>query len=450
MEPLTKRPRHATEISFPPSLVAWNNSKTDLSLYPTLLLHLGYVSADCDDELLLVLCHHWRQLASQAIFDEEMEIELATTLLNKEILDELVVESILHVVHILATKSFPHELAKALIRHVDKHKSVTKLLHQLASTTTTGKSFYTAACLVWNKDTDDATDEVMYTLGLNIRQGIEPSPTNLDASVTIDFLWALSHSKPYAECLAKMNVVLDYLLRMRQPHTLAVIAKQCPTMLIACRLETMFLNQGLDAVSRDQALSGLYPCSDMLQPSKVFLDAIVDASLDQSERAIVASNLLCQLFDLGKVPSIPLACLLETNNVKVWTRVVESVAKHPTCLKENPILLHSIARLAARDTTSQTVLLQALHLFAIVAQEESHWINMARNQKLVATLVKGTPHPVAMEIMWKLSTPVSNRRILATHTGLLSSWVRYLRTMSPDEPRREEWKDRLVNLANLL
>jgi hypothetical protein len=237
---------------------------------------------------------------------------------------------------------------------------------------------------------------------------------------------------------------------MNQSHTLAVIAQQCPTVPIACRLETMFLNQGLDAASRDQALSGLHQCSEILEPSKALLDTISDASVDSSEHAIVASHLLCQLFDHGKVPSSQLVRLLATNNVQIWTRVVESVAKQPTCLKENPILLHSIAKLAARDSTGQTALLQVLQIFAIVAQEESQWINMARNQKLVATLVKGTPHPVAMEILWKLSTPVSNRRILATHTGLLSSWVRFLRTMSPDEPRREEWKDRLVNLANLL
>ena len=187
----------------------------------------------------------------------------------------------------------------------------------------------------------------------------------------------------------------------------------------------------------------------MIQPSKALIDAIIDASLDSSEHASVACNLLCQLFDQGKVTPVQLVCLLETSNVQIWARVVESVAKQPTCLKENPILLHSIARLAARDPT-QTLMPQVIHLFAIVAQEESQWINMARNQKLVATLVKGTPHPVAMEILWKLSTPVCNRRILATHTGLLSSWVRFLRNMAPDEPRREEWKDRLVNLANLL
>jgi hypothetical protein len=117
-------------------------------------------------------------LANQAIFDEELEIELATTLLNENVTDELVVESILCVVNILATtKNFPSDLAKALIRHIDKHQSVTKLLHQLASTTTLGKSFYTAACLVWDKDTDDTADEVMYTMGWNIRRGIEPSPS---------------------------------------------------------------------------------------------------------------------------------------------------------------------------------------------------------------------------------------------------------------------------------
>ena len=418
----------------------------DSSLYPTLLLHLGYVSLQ-DDDLLLVLCQHWSHLVetNRAVLDEEMEMELATQLLTT-VTNETVVEFILRVVTVLTTKSLPDSLAKALILHINKHEPVTQLLYQLASKSSLGKIFYTAACVVWNKSLDDKADQTLYTLGRNIQMGNETM--DMEASDT-SFLWALSHSKKFAERMVTMQGIINCLTRNKQSKTLAILARHGPTPTNAIRLEDLFLNEDSDAATKEEALSGLHACSKILQPSNDLLDAIMDASIDASDVGVIAANLLCQLFDQGKAKSERLVYLLETNNVQICEMVLASIAKQPACLMQNASLVRSIAKVASRES-AQPIILQSVNLFAVVAEDESQWIDMARQPKLVETLVKVAPNPVAMEILWKISTPVSNRRILASHTGLLSSWMRFLRNLAPDEPRRNEWKDRLVDLANLL
>ena len=446
MEPCRKRVRYASAVPFPPSLDAWKETKVDVSLYPTLLLHLGYLTPRGDASILKVLCRHWSRLASHAVLDEQLEIELATRLLATTT-NEVTVESILLVVSMFRPKSVPDDLAQALMRHVGKHEAVAILLHQHAKVSSVGRKLYTAFCLMQDLPLNDGVDQSLRNLSTNLRDGIEPM--DVDAYDAQIFFWALSHSKKYSERMARMNTVLNYLVRTEQSQTLACLAGNCPTITIACRLEEILLNQTLNITTRSEALCGLIPCGQLLQPSNALLDAIVEATLVGSEHSMEAAHLLCQLFDQGKVPPEKMACLLETDDVKIWTKAMASLTKQVALLKDHPTLLNSIARMATRDS-ARTIRPLVVSLLSTLAKEKSQWIHMARNPHVVETLVKAAPHPTAMEVLWNISTPISNRRILATHIGLLSSWIRFLRTLPQNEPRREEWKDRLVDLASLL
>ncbi|KAI2513220.1 hypothetical protein MHU86_1258 [Fragilaria crotonensis] len=435
-------------MSFPPSVEAWKETKVDVALYPTLLLHLGYVShQEGDDAVILqVLCHHWSHLANQTVLDEELEIYLATQLLG-QVKNKDTVESILGVVSVFAPTSVPDDLAKAILRHAEKHETAAILLHQHAKISSVGRKLYSAFCVMQNKPRDDWVDQNLYALGISLQKGVEPSDIGTcDASI---FLWALSHSKKCSNQMARMGGVVDYLTRTEQSKTLASLAVHCPTITLASRLEEMVLNQKLSTKTRAEALCGLSPCSKLLQPSNALLDVIVKATLEGSETSVEVADLVCQLFDQRKVRPAVLTHLLDTNDVKIWERAMASIAKQTTSLKEHPSLLNSIAKMATRDSLC-ALRPQVLSLLSTLAKEKCQWVHMARNPHVVETLVKAAPNHVAMEILWDISTPISNRRILATHVGLLSSWIRFLRTLPANESRRDEWKDRLVDLANLL
>jgi hypothetical protein len=446
MEPCRKRPRYKPVMPFPPSLDAWNETKVDVSLYPTLLLHLGYVSHQGDAGILQVLCRHWSHLASKTVLDEELEIELAIQLLAI-VKNEVTVESILRVVSVFTPMSVPDDLAKALMRHAELHEPVAILLHQHANISSVGRQLYSAFCVMQDKPHDDRVDQNLHALGISLQEGVEPRELEtLDANI---FLWALSHSRKCSNFMARMGGVLDYLTRTEQSKTLASLAANCPTITVASRLEEVVLNQKVNTKARSEALCGLSPCSKLLQPSNALLDVIVEVTLEGSETSVEAAHLLCQLFDQGKVRPAVLVHLMETNDVKIWERAMASIAKQTMPLKEHPLLLNSIARMASRDS-ARAIMPQVLCLLSTLAKEKSQWIHMARNPHVVETLVKAAPNHEAMDILWDISTPISNRRILATHVGLLSSWIRFLRTLPANEPRRNEWKDRLVDLANLL
>ena len=393
-----------------------------------------------------LLCHFWGRLASRGILDEELEIELATRLLTSTVSDGTV-ESILRVVSVFPPQSVPDDLAMALIRHVGKHESVPILLQQHAKVSSIGRRLYAAFCVMQDQPLDDWVDENLRILSVNMREGIEPM--NVDACNATIFFWALSHSRKYSQIMEGMNGLLNYLACTEQSKTLACMAGNCPTISIASRLEEIVLNQELNFTTRSEALCGLLPCSQLLQPSDDLLDAVVEMALEGSEYSVDAAQLLCRLFDHGKVPPEKLAPLFETDDATIWMKATSCVAKNASSIEENPLLLNSIAKMATRES-ARAIRPQVVSLLFLLAKEKSQWIQMARNPHVVETLVKAAPDPKAMEILWNISTPISNRRVLATHIGLLSSWIRFLRALPQNEPRREEWKGRLLDLANLL
>lgn len=495
MEPCLKRRR--ITMSYPPSLESWSQviGVLDRSLYPTLLLHLGYVlsispsnddksSADDSFSIITLLCKHWClivQSEMHSFVDIELEVDLCVQLLETSKTGE-VVGSVLRVVEALSIdKMVDHVnnndyLAKALVLHVSNNdynddyrisEVATQLLNKFATTSPCQTILYTAACVM--RDGNDIAvdfhkiDRQLFNLGIYLIQNGE---AEIDAVEGVDlFLWALSQSKVYAQKMSTNQHILKFLAHNRnhnkQLKTISTIAQYCPVPSISILLANFLIDKP-DDEDRDVVLRGLLHCSMVLEPSDGLLDAILStvrkssSSSSSSESKVIAAELLCRLFEKDKTQSDDklLILLLETNDVRVSgiaMAYITAQRQGKSCWRPNIWLLCSIANVASRNSATQQIQQQAVDYFAHCASaDKSMTIEMARHPKLVEVLVNAAPNPVAMETLWEISTPISNRRILARHTGLLSSWIRFLRNIPPHNPRREVWKDRLMQLAGLL
>lgn len=439
-------------MPFPPNVDSWKGAKSDRTLYPTLLLHLGYSIGDTnqeESELLVALCSHWGMLADDAL-DPEVEIELATQILeSNNCNDTAIIEPVLQVVSkLLSTKHAPSlnndQLAIALTLHIDKYQLVTNLLGQCAAKSSQARVLYTAARLIWREPLDNQVDPELHKVGQDMLQG-KDNEIKLNPNEGLNnLLRALSRSREFADIMSKSKHIRKYLSKQSQANTIAQIAQTFPTREITTDLQALLMID--DQSSRNHVLKGLLACSNFFQPSDKDVDVMVQAS---TQGSALASNLLCQLVEKGKISSETLGYLLATNNIDVLEITMRFISGQ-SALCSDRHLLRSIAHVAHRDSASPTMQESAVQIFAkAMAKDEPLLMDMARNPNLVEALVKVAPtNPQSMDLLWKLSNPISNRRILACHAGLLPTWIGFVRNLP--NPQRDVWKDRLFEISDLL
>mmetsp|Transcript_11144 Transcript_11144/g.17097 ORF Transcript_11144/g.17097 Transcript_11144/m.17097 type:complete len:492 (-) Transcript_11144:191-1666(-) len=491
MEPSRKRQRCFRSIPFPPSLNAWSCAKLDdSSIYPTVLLHLGFVLSQREKEtgLLALLCLYWSRIVRTQIFDLETELELATQVLLKSD-DDKAVRLILNTLSVLLSSCNQYDdnkanqlkdscgkLASALIHHVDREEGVLTILKKLEKLSPTGKEFYTAACVIWNQTEDRIMDRALFLYGNAIQSEFKHTTSVLpldykDISCQLSFIWALSHSRKMSRILSETPTIMEFLLEHKQSRTFSTIAKKIrPTSKLACYLQELFVRISwnekdgkLSSDSKKHELEALFHCVKHLEPSPEFLDKVEEIACNEEiYLATVAAGILCDLFDRGMASLLQrLLHILERSNV---TEVLEGVTGAVSLNREvyTSQLVSIVANVSRRDSATLYLQERAIAIFHYyVEQNPSSWVGMARDSNFVKVVIKvlasdprHSMHDKALEILWKISTPVANRRVLAHHTGLLPCLVRVLRQM-PEERRegyviRAKWKERVLNLADLL
>jgi hypothetical protein len=464
MEPCRKRSRYNEAcISFPPSLKDWDGIELKYDLYPSILLHLGYLAAPEDrnenngdvDPLVNLLCQHWEKLASSQIFNSDLELSLATNLLST-INHRTTIISILNVVLINVVSHpasrVPQNLLKSLIPHLKINDTAFRILRHQSKETMHASSLFTAAYVVLKKAIfEEGINKKLLTLSEVIVSGLDCTmPLNENCEIKL-FLWALCHFSEYALYVAKRDQILDYLTDEREADTLSLLAKFFPSDKFATRLETIYLCPDLDHRARDHALLGLISLADKLTVSDSLLDAITTATKENSSQNLNAVTLLVRLHEQKKIPTGDILHLLKTTDINVAEPLVMSVAQQHDCFLKHPSLLFAMAKLVTKFS-SQPMRLALLRTVETLASHQCYWSDLARNVPMISILVgliDQDPMP-PMEILWKLSTPVWNRRILAKQPGLLPKCIRWARSLPVTDPQRNKWKSRLDDLASVL
>jgi hypothetical protein len=153
MEPCRKRSRcNEAYISFPPSLKEWEAIEINHDLYPSVLLHLGYMAPEKQDEcnvadeaLVHLLCHHWEKLASSLIFDTDLELGLAAKLLSSVKHQQTIISILNVVLTIVVTHpnlEIPQYLLKLLVPHLEVVGTALEILRHQSKYTPCANSLY--------------------------------------------------------------------------------------------------------------------------------------------------------------------------------------------------------------------------------------------------------------------------------------------------------------------
>lgn len=494
MEPSKKRQRYSISIPFPPSLNGWNSEKLDdSSIYPTVLLHLGFVLSRREEEkeLLALLCHNWSLLADKNIFDFHTEIELATQVLFKS--DDIsAIRSVFKILSVLLSSfinqygkkddelfdDFRGKLSSAVMQHIDREEGIVAILQKLATISPSDRELYTAACVIWKKTDDNIMDRELFLYGKNIEKGLTNQSSitlpldNKGVDCQLKFLWALSHARQISTVISETVTIMDFLFERKQYQTLSIIANQNrPTTKIALLLQKLFTLINWDGddrvVSSDckkQELKALLRCAKLFETSYEFFDKVEMIAFDEdASLAKIATEILCEIYDHRGLSSIlrRLQNILEKSNVmEILERVVGSLSKNKEVYTKQ--LISSVADVARRDSATSYLRQKAITIFHYyVEKNPSHWVGIARDPKVVKAVIKALAsdsrhiiHDQSLEILWKISTPVANRRVLAHHIGLLPCLVRVLRRMPVEQEDGDEirarWKERVMTLAEML
>ncbi|KAI2512701.1 hypothetical protein MHU86_1697 [Fragilaria crotonensis] len=133
------------------------------------------------------------------------------------------------------------------------------------------------------------------------------------------------------------------------------------------------------------------------------MDVIVKkkATLEGSQTSVEVAHMLYELVDQSKARPAVLTHLFGYERCEIWERAMASIAKQTISLKEHPLLLNSIAKMATRDS-ARAIRPQVRSLLSTLAKEKCQWVHMARNPHVIETLVKAAPNHVAMEILWDI------------------------------------------------
>ena len=151
------------------------------------------------------------------------------------------------------------------------------------------------------------------------------------------------------------------------------------------------------------------------------------------------------------------------------SRAVNSLSQY--IVHADPNLISALASIALRDNTSPPIRHKVLKIFFNIIQEKDgiHVINLAREPRALEAIVESAAQHtlseslarsrrLALSLILKLATNVSNRRILAKRVGLIPALIRYTRSRDLDQqdsdddllPGREELKQQILVLAKAL
>lgn len=485
------------------------------SLYNIILLHLGYALSSENQEnktrLLSILCECWKIVSRTIARPVEDFLPLLTQLLQlpSSHNSPIAVSCMEILLNFLQDDDYEADIAsnesllEAIVVHADRQEVALRILRLFANHKR-GRLLYTVGLLlnptrrreILNRETpeDGTMHKQLLRLGITLittqedcryeaasqdgNQLFHRQVHGYDKHDVLLFLRLLSPSTEMATCISARQDVLRWLADNHESTTLSSIATFSNTRQknILSLLLGMLVKEGVPLKQREAALPGVWAIQNRSKLSDqssyspqllMRLEEIARNRTSSSNSRKLAAQLICKNVDkrpIGSQQILSLGHLLEKETdpetLESSLVVLVRLAKErDESIMKAPSLITAIAKTALCDYNEISYL--SVDILHTLSQSKLNWNTLVRQPKVLKALV-GSVHAVqertrhlALRTLWNLSTFVANRRLLAKQTGLLSCWIRFVRTMTPSQEdqlqiSRQEWKDRILDLARWL